>query len=948
MSPTYIKSLNRYKLNLFVAVFSSAVLFAIPVYAQLTEKNAYSPGKSSSNNKTLSKALELTPDQNVNKNPADLPMSIGVGPDGKPCQQLTLTDKKTAARIPAPGAAAQLKPCPADKALAAPLGTNKAAAGADTLPVEAPAAEAPVKPAETEFQRFVLSTTGQTLPLFGYELFDSTNRFAPAEAAAVPPSYVLSPGDELVVQINGLVEVVDRFVIDRDGRILLPKVGPVSMAGVALKDAERVMASHIAKVYRNFTVSISLGRLRSIEIFVVGQAKKPGKHLVSSLSSLVNALFETGGPGVNGSMRAISLRRNGKTVATVDMYAFLVQGDNHSDVPLMTGDLIYIPPAGPRAALLGSVNTPAIYEILAPENIGQVLAFSGGLPPVAAPQKAQLERVDASRSVARYVEDLTLDARGLSQRLQAGDVLTVQQISPQIGNVVTLEGNVDTPLRYSFKPGMTVADLLSDKRLLIPGSYWEALNKSRVSKKYSRQELEELNKLTGREKNTGLDSEEPGKGTGSKKYSSPEVNLDYATVQRLDTRSLRTLILSFNPLKALSRDPQENLELLSGDVVRIYGPQDELPETDNSVSVSGEIVGGTKRFVWRPGFSVKDVIPSTQWLVDYYGYWQRESARDLYNDINWDFAVVNRRVPATLQTQAISFNLGNAVLKSNTADNLNLEPGDEISVFTTAQVPTHSDNRNQLVTLSGEVMAPGKYQIRQGETLTELIQRAGGLSRNAYSFGTQFFRESIRAQQQENIDRAAKKMQTQLEAQTAVLKQSALESDKALAQAQLLDQQQMLRRISDIKANGRISLDLDPDKPVLPALSLTDGDIIVIPVRPGMVGVFGEVFTETSQIHRPGLTVGNTLSKAGVSKDADRDNILLIRADGSVISNANKFGWWGSSIEGIKMQPGDSLYVPSLVDKRTAYSMFIQGAKDWTAILYQMALGAVGIKSLRN
>jgi protein involved in polysaccharide export with SLBB domain len=890
----------HYKFKIAVALFFS-VIFSIPVYAQLAEKNAYSPNKPSSNNKPLNKALVASPEQAVNKNPVDPSLSIGVGADG-----------------------------------------------IDTLPVETPVTETLVKPPDTEFQRFVFSTTGQTLPLFGYELFDSANRFTPAEAAAVPPGYVLSPGDELVVQINGLVEVVDRFVIDRDGRILLPKVGPVSMAGVALKDAERVMASHIAKVYRNFTVSLSLGRLRSIEIFVVGQAKKPGKHLVSSLSSLINALFETGGPSVNGSMRAIALRRNGKTVATVDMYAFLAQGDNRSDVPLMTGDLIYIPPAGPRAALLGSVNTPAIYEMLAPENIGQVLAFSGGLPPVAAPQKAQLERVDASRAVARYVEDLTLDASGMGQRLQAGDVLTVQQISPQIGNVVTLEGNVDTPLRYSYKPGMTVADLLNDKRLLIPGSYWEELNKSSVSKKYSRQELEELNKLKGSKKYSSQEPQEQSKVTGNKKYSSPEVNLDYATVQRLDPSTLRTLVLSFNPLKALAKDPQENLELLSGDVVRIYGPQDELPETDNSVSISGEIVGGTKRFVWRPGFTVKDVIPSTQWLVDYYGYWQRESARDLYNDINWDFAQVNRRVPATLQTQAISFNLGNAVLKGNKADNLSLEPGDEISVYTTTEVPTHSDNRNQLVTLSGEVMAPGKYQIRQGETLTELIQRAGGLSRNAYVFGTQFFRKSIKQQQQDNIDIAAKKMQTQIEAQAASLKQSLSETDKLQAQAQLVDQQQMLKRISDIKANGRISLDLDPDKPVLPALSLADGDTIEIPVRPGMVGVFGEVFTETSQIHRPGMTVGGTLAKAGVSKDADRENILLIRADGTVISNANKFGWWGSTIEGIKLQPGDSVFVPSMVDKRTAYSLFIQGAKDWTSILYQLALGAVGIKTLRN
>ena len=903
---------NPFKLNVLILVAAfllSTLLFSIPVHAQLSKKDASNLGSSSSDSLTLDKALKTSQEQSVNKKRTDLQGSNKIVAIPADIKKDKGTDK--------------------DKGMDKEEGT----ASKDLAPLEAPATEIQAKPAETEFQRFVLSTTGQILPLFGYEFFESTHRFTPAEAAAVPPSYVLSPGDELVVQINGLIEVVDRFVIDRDGRVLLPKVGPVNMAGVALKDAERVLATHISKIYRNFTVSVSMGRLRSIEIFVVGQAKKPGKHLVSSLSSLINALFETGGPGVNGSMRAIALRRNGKTVATVDMYAFLAQGDNRSDVPLMTGDLIYIPPAGPRVALLGSVNSPAIYEMLGTENIGQVLAFSGGLPPVAAPQKAQLERVDTSRAVARYVEDLTLDARGMSQRLQAGDVLSVQQISPQIGNVVTLQGHVDTPLRYSYKPGMTVSDLLSDKRFLIPGSYWEELNKGLVSKQTPRPELEDLNNV---------------KVKVSKKFSRPEVNLDYAIVQRLDPRTLRTVLLSFNPLKALAKDAQENLELLSGDVVRIYGPDEELPETDNSVSVNGEIVGGVKRFVWRPGFTIQDVIPSTQWLVDYYGYWQRESARDLYNDINWDYAVVNRRVIATLQTQAITFNLGNAVLKRNKTENFSLEPGDEINLFTTNQMPTHSDNRNQLVTISGEVMAPGKYQIRQGETLTELVQRAGGLSRNAYVFGTQFLRESTRSQQQDNIDRAAKKVQAQMEAQAITLKQSSTEAEKTQLQSLLMDQQQMLKRISEIKASGRISLDLDPDKPMLPSLKLADGDSIEIPTTPGMVGVFGEVFTETSQIHRPGTTVASVLGKAGVSKEADRDNILLIRADGSVISNANKFGWWGSTIEGIKLQPGDSVFVPSLVDKRTAYSLFIQGAKDWTSILYQMALGAVGIKTLRN
>ena len=545
---------------------------------------------------------------------------------------------------------------------------------------------------ETEFQRFVRSATGQSLSLFGYELFGNRNRFSSVQGASVPAGYVFGPGDELLVQVNGLVEFNERLVIDRDGRVSVPRVGPIVLAGVPFADAEKVLTAHIGKVYRNFTVSVTMGRLRSIEVFVVGQARSPGKHLVSGLSSLINALFETSGPNTNGSLRAIELRRQGKTITTVDMYAFLSKGDNTGDVKLLAGDVIYIPPAGPRAALLGTINGPAIYELLPADTISSVLALTGGLPTLAAPQKAQLERVDSARDVARYVQDFALDAKGMALPLKAGDILTVFQISPQIANVVTLQGNVASPLRYTFKPGMRVSDLLQDKRLLIPGSYWLQINQ--------------------------------GATTGN--YSRPEVNLDYATIQRLDPATLRTTVVAFNLARAVAQDPGENLALVSGDIVTVYGPKDAGAETENSITVTGEVVGGTKRFVWRKGFTIKDIIPSSQWLIDYYSYWQRPSGRSLVNDINWDYAQVIRRIPTTLSSQAITFNLGRAVLQGHAADNIALEPGDQIALFTTAQLGQPTERRSMLVTVSGEVAVPGVYQVKTGETLPQLLKRIGG------------------------------------------------------------------------------------------------------------------------------------------------------------------------------------------------------------------------------
>ena len=898
-----------------------------------------------------------------------------------------------------------------------------------------PLAAEPVKEAkleDTEFQRFVFNATGKALALYGYDIFNRSNTFSPAQAAPVPADYVLGPGDEIAIHINGLMEVSQTFVIDRDGRIMLPKVGPVSLAGVALNRAETVLTGQIAKVLRNFTVSVSMGRLRSIEVFVVGQARHPGKHLVSSMSGLVNALLETGGPGANGSMRAIELRRGGKTIATLDMYAFLAQGDSSADVALMARDILYIPPAGERAALLGTINAPAIYEIKNNETIAQMLALSGGLPALAAPQKAQLERVDASRDVARYVEDFALDAKGLKQTLKAGDILTVFQISPQISNAVTLEGNVAAPLRYTFRPGMRVSDLLLDKRLLIPGSYWMQVNRGSSAGSYARPEVnidyatvQRLNPETLQTEILAFDlakaialdpienmelrsgdiikvyaPTDPGPVTensititgesvgGTHRfawraghtvakyaerinelfaqasrtraadaqveqeqvlYSSYPVNLGYATVLRRDPDSLRSTLIAFNLGKALAGDSTEALALQSRDSITIYSPKQLGPETLDAVTVAGEIVGGKQRYVWREGMTVRDIIPSTQWLVDTYNYWQRASGRTLNNDINWDYAQVLRRIPSTLQSKAITFDLGRAVLDGNPKDNIRLEPGDQIALFTTAQLPVPAEKRAHVVTLSGEVMVPGKYQVEPDETLPQVIQRAGGLSRRAYLYGMVFSRESTRVQQQVNLDKSLKQMQSDINAQAATALQNVTDTTEkgSNVQAQLAGQRIMLERLQGIKATGRIALDLDPEKPVLPPVTLEDGDQVIIPMRPSFVGVFGEVFTDSAVLHKPHNTVADYLGKAGVTREADMDNLIIVRADGKVESSPASFFTMSSAILGKHLYPGDSVFVPGRVDRRTAYSAFIQGAKDWTAILYQFGLGAAGFKTLK-
>ena len=816
---------------------------------------------------------------------------------------------------------------------------------------------------ETEFQRFVRKSTGQSLKLYGYDLFSSAS-FGAVQAYTVPSGYLMGPGDELVLQVYGLFDVADRITIDRDGRITLPKVGPLTLAGVPFSEAEKVITAHLAKVYKNFNISVSMGRLRSIEVFVVGQARRPGKQVLSSLSSVINALFETGGPSANGSMRGIELRRAGKTITTVDLYKFLANGDSTGDAHLLSGDVIYIPPAGPRVGVLGTVNAPAIYEVKPGETIQSVLALSGGLPVLASPHKVQLDRVDPKQTVARYVQDFALDAEGLAKPMAAGDVLTVFQISPQIANVVTLEGNVLYPQRFAFKPGMKVSDILKDLQQLLPGSYWQQVNQGSLAQQSGKPADKLADKsfgkptelLTPEQQANRLAELQGARATDASaaklqppaSYSRPEVNLHYATIQRLDASRLRTRTLAFNLSKAIDKEPGEDLALQSGDIVTVYKAGDAGADTQDSVFITGEIVGGSQRFVWRPGFTVRDIIPSAQWLIDYYNYWQRSSAQNLRDDINWDFAQIIRRVPATLTSESISFDLADAVLRELPASNIRLQPGDQINLFTTAQVPLPIGKRIRMVTVSGEVAVPGVYQAGPSETLAQIIQRAGGFTKEAYPFGLDFRRESTRISQQENLDRLIKQYERQIQADSSKRLQNTTSTDSkdqaAAIQAGIQADQLRLATLRKLRASGRVTLGMQPQDAEVPQLVLEDGDIVSVPSVPAFVGAFGAVHNENAILWKNGMRVRDVISMSGLTNYSEESELYVMRADGTVQGGSGTGLFSNNS--SIPIMPGDTVVVPEKADRETGYSAFIRGAKDWTSILAQFGLGAAALRSL--
>jgi protein involved in polysaccharide export with SLBB domain len=301
----------------------------------------------------------------------------------------------------------------------------------------------------TEFQKFVGSSTGQVLPIFGADLFRNVpSTFAPLDMTPVPPDYVIGPGDELRIRVWGQVNFNADLRVDRSGEIYLPQVGDVHVAGLPFSGLDGQLRKSIGRVYRNFDLTANVGQIRAIQVYVAGQARRAGVYTVSSLSTLVDALFASGGPSVQGSMRHVQLKRGGEVITDFDLYELLVHGDKSKDVKLLSGDVIFIPAAGPSVAVTGSVRSPAIYELREGETIGNAVTNAGGPSTLASNARVSIQRIADHRD--QQALEVAMDTAGLATPLAGGDILRVISVVPRFQKTVTLRGNTANPGHFAW------------------------------------------------------------------------------------------------------------------------------------------------------------------------------------------------------------------------------------------------------------------------------------------------------------------------------------------------------------------------------------------------------------------------------------------------------------------------------------------------------------------
>lgn len=805
---------------------------------------------------------------------------------------------------------------------------------------------------------------------FGYDIFKlPSTTFAPVKDVPVGPDYILGPGDNLVIYIWGNVQQTFSVTVDRDGKILLPESGVLYVWGLTFSQAEKLVKSVLGEVFANFQINVTMGRLRTIRVFVLGEVRKPGGYTLSSLSTLFQALCEAGGPTKLGTLRKIKLIRNNKVIDTIDLYRFLLKGDKSHDHKLFSNDTIFVPPIGPVAGIAGNVKKPGIYELLGTTEISDLIELAGGITPTAYLNKLQLERIEAhQRKILIDLEFKTAKEIRKSLKspiLQDGDLALIYPIHPFKRNYISIEGNITRPGEYELTKGMRISNLIKEAEEVLSESYLERgeifrfkpANYAReiipfnLKSNYAREIIPfNLGKVLEGNKNEDLSLEEwdivkiysiydvypqpmveikgavnkPGiyrfikgmrvidlifRGKNLKK----EAYLERAELYRFREDEAREII-PINLNKVLQGDEKQNLLLEEKDYLKIYTISEVIPMF--FVEVSGA--------VYKPGRYELTTDMKISDLIFKGGGLKRNAS--LKN------AELYRQSQEGLP-EIVNVDL-NKIEKSSFSD-LSLQEGDHFFI----RYETEWVEKNR-ITLSGKVKYPGEYIVEKGEKLSDIIKRAGGFTEEAYLPSAVFTRKSVKQIQEKRMKKFVEDEQKKLLQEEANLAGISLTEGERKTRVSSLDyRKQLLESLATVEVPGRIIINLakilDKDGSKKYDILIENGDSLNIPQIPSSVQILGAVCNSGAVLYEPGESVNYYLSKVGdMTKQADRKNIYVIRASGETISDIKKFR--------DRIERGDTIIVPEEFQYRTPRGLLI---KDSAQVLYHLGIAAAAVAS---
>jgi polysaccharide biosynthesis/export protein len=812
-----------------------------------------------------------------------------------------------------------------------------------------------------------------TLKPFGYDFFQESaiKVVTDKKDTPVPGDYTIGPGDEVKILLWGRINANYSLVVDRNGNITIPQVGPVPVAGMTFEQ----MSKHLIKQAEQFVganIDVTMGALKSIQIFVLGDIKRPGAYTIGSFATITDALLIAGGPAGIGTMRSIQLRRKDKIITTFDLYDLLLKGDKSKDTILMPGDVVFVPVAGPIVGVAGNVKRPAVYELKEKYDLNTLFELAGGIIPTAYTQQIQVERiVKNERQIVVDIDDKHL-TRTKDFYLQDVDLVKIFNIVEKETNIVFVNGNVKRPGKYEYKPGMRIRDVIKDYLDLLPESYLEYALLVRLEPPALERRLVPFsleNTLSGNDRTVNFElkpqdqifvfskwffKDRPsitveGEVRDAGKFSlDKNTNVKDAILMAGDVtknaylqkgeiyrtgKKRENITIYFNVGRALEGDPENNIALQDEDRIVVHSLFEY--EYKRTISVDGDVLKpGNYQYV--PGTTVKDLIFASGNIL--------ESAYLDEAEITSQIVEGDR----TVKLEHRNVNLRKA-LQGEPIDNVVLKPYDRLTVKR-----LQNWRRENFVTMGGEVKYPGRYIIKRNERLSSLIERAGGYSDDAYLRGAFFTRTRVKDLQQKTLEEMIARMERELLAEGATVKETSAEGVQA-RQVELQQRQKFIETLKKLPPSGRMTIylaHLRLLKGSIYDIELEEGDSLFIPTRNSVVNVAGAVMSNGSFVYADGIGYEEYIRMAGgYSRYADTSNIFVMKVDGSARKLPGSVNWnpfqkrWemgGFGEVRNVIEAGDSIIVPEKLE-RTAW---LREIKDITQIFANVGLTAASIAML--
>ena len=726
---------------------------------------------------------------------------------------------------------------------------------------------------------------------YGRTLFSrDVSTFAPTDDAPVPESYRLGVGDQIVVQLFGKENEQLNLQIGRSGDISFPKLGSITLSGLTFEDARDLIKTRVEQQLIGVDTVVSMGRLRAINVFMAGEVAVPGAYSVSALTTVTQALFQAGGVTDIGSLRNIQVRRAGSVVATFDTYDLLMKGDVSDDIRLQSGDVVFVPPYTGVIDVEGELKRPMVYELVGGETLGDVLAMAGSFTRDAYPGLSILTRQSDALGLPQASTIDLSDKNQLSLAAQDGDTLVVPKVGDLVANSVVLRGAVTRPGSYGWVSGMRVSDLVSEARRDLARDADLGLG------------------MIVRQKNALLDIEVIAFDLTSV-IASPNTDSD-PVLKEFDEVLVFSLVTA--DLTDADADADASRQALLVPVIEKLSSQARQGEPVQTVSVSGAVrAPGTYPLI--AGATVETLINAAGGLTDS-AFLEAAELRRLTERSDGQVAASYRDVN---------------VAKGRGGTTITLQSRDHLTV---RDIPDWSPTDS--IVVEGEVKFPGEYRIRKGETLSNVIARAGGLTDEASPESAIFTREAVAALEAQRAAEFARDIETTFATR--------LLTEETTTQA-ITDVVQIVESLQAIEGAGRLLIDLPAamSGDANANLEVTDGDKLVVPKLSNTVSVVGEVKRSGTHTFQSELSLDDYVDlSAGFTRRADDGGVYIVKANGSVVTLEQNL--WRFTGTNRSLDPGDTIVVP--ID--TQYKESLASWREITQIVYQSMVSIAAVANL--